>query len=128
MTNKGENPVDPQEAVSLFPRRKFSQVARFGAIVDGAPAYFRPGHLRTRGYLVNIGLSIPFGRSLLRGEGFLCMNRGRCYLIPMADLRHWLRPKLTKGRVMVDIYLDPKHETLFTPGLGRLSIFEFRGS
>jgi hypothetical protein len=78
--------------------------------------------------LVNIGLSIPFGKSVLRGEGFLCMNRGRCYLIPLAALRTWLRPKLTKGRAMVDIYLDPEQETLFSPRLEQLSVKRFGGA
>ncbi len=96
--------------------------------MDGVPAFFRPGHLRSRGYLVNIGLSIPVGKSLQRGVGYLCMNRGRCYLIPQGVLRSWLRPKLTKGRKMVDIYLDPEHETLFATRLDRLSIQEFGGA
>ncbi len=127
MGTGGSDAVDPREAVARFPGRRFVQVTRFAGVAEGEPVYFRQGNLRTRGYLVNIGLGTTLGRSLLVGRGFLCMNRGRCYLIPLRRLRTWLRPKLTKGRVMVDVYLDLGTETMFAPRVGRISVSEFRG-
>jgi hypothetical protein len=71
-------------------------------------------------------MATPLGKALVRGEGYLAMTRGRCYLIPLRRLRTWLRPKM--DRKMIDVYLELSSETLFTVGLERLSVSGFGGT
>jgi hypothetical protein len=121
----GPEPVPTSELPGRFPERSISELGEHRGKVDGEPIFVRPGGLRSRGYLVNIGLATPLGRALVRGEGYLGMTRGRCYLIPLHTLRGWLRPKM--DHKMIDVYLDLASETLFTVTLERFSVAEFGG-
>jgi hypothetical protein len=121
----GPEPVPTSELPRRFPERKFTELGEHRGVVDGGPLMVRPGGLRSRGYLVNIGLATPLGKALVRGQGYLGMTRGRCFVIPLGPLRTWLRPKM--DHKMIDIYLDLSSETLLSAGLGRISVSEFGG-
>ena len=86
----------------------------------------RKGSGKPQGMQVTIRVGQPFGKSVVRGEGFLCYNRGRCYLIPNSAIKDWLGQKLEQQTV--DIFLDAAAELLKTANLPCLSVAQFGGS
>ena len=118
--------VRPQDVPSRFPGRTISAIKGYEGILDGAPVYFRKGSEKSQGLQVTIRVGEPFGRAVLEGKGYLCFNRGRCYLIPNAEIRTWLGTKLQNQTV--DIFLRLEEEVLWTAGMETLAVAQFGGA
>jgi hypothetical protein len=118
--------VRPQDAAGRFRETTITDIKGYEGKHDGQPVYFRKGSEKPQGLQVTIRVGEPFGKSVVRGEGFLCMNRGRCYLIPNLAVKDWLGAKLEQQTV--DIFLDVQAEVLKTAGIAPLSVGQFGGS
>ncbi len=92
-------------------------------IVDGERAYIRPGSKKRKGWQITIrGKFIQDARS---GKGYLIVNRGNCFLIPLAKLKDWLGNKL--NTVTRDIYIRLDEKMVYcTKDLEPLDISEFQ--
>lgn len=118
--------VPAADAVLRFPGRSFTGVTKFeGQLEDGTRVYFRQGSHKAKGLQVTIRTREPFGIAVASGKGFLCINSGKCWLIPHSALSAWLGEKLEQQTV--DIYLDVDNQTLSTGGLNPMSVAEFVG-
>jgi GIY-YIG catalytic domain-containing protein len=115
----------PQDAATRFPSVGIVDIKGYEGKLKGEPVYFRKGSEKPQGLQVTIRVGEPFGKSVVQGRGFLCYNRGRCYLIPNSEVRSWLGVKLEQQTV--DIFLDIEGETLRTAGLPPLSVAQFAG-
>lgn len=118
--------VRPQDAATRFPEVPITDIKGYEGKHDGQPVYFRKGSEKPQGLQVTIRVGEPFGKSVLKGEGFLCMNRGRCFLIPTAAVKEWLGAKLEQQTV--DVFLDIDAETLKTAGIAPLPVGQFGGA
>jgi hypothetical protein len=118
--------VRPQDVQSRFPTRVISAIKGYEGTLDGAPIYFRKGSEKSQGLQVTIRVGEPFGKAVLDGRGFLCYNRGRCYMIPNSEVRNWLGSKLKNQTV--DIFLRLGDETLWTAGLNPMLVAQFGGA
>ncbi len=118
--------VRPQDAAGRFPETTITDIKGYEGKLEGRPVYFRKGSEKPQGLQVTIRVGEPFGKSVARGEGFLCMNRGRCYLIPNVSVKSWLGAKLEQQTV--DIFLDVESEILKTAGIAPLPVGQFGGS
>lgn len=74
---------------------------------------------------MTIRVGEPFGKSVVEGAGYFCINRGRCFLIPVSAVKTWLGTKLEQQTV--DIFLDVETETLKTAGLEPMRVDQFAG-
>jgi hypothetical protein len=126
MFSRSSDPVDSRDVARRFPGRTFAQVKKFAGLVDGSPVYFRQGTPTSRGLQITIRVNEPFGQSIVSGQGFLCVNRGRCFLIPHSSLKSWLGGKLTHQTV--DIFLDIETEVLSTADVEPMGVGQFVGS
>ena len=126
MASPGADAIDSRDVAARFPNREFTHVTHFEGFVDGSPVYFRQGDLQPRGYRVTIRMREPFGQAVREGRGYLCMDRGRCFLIPHKKLRDWLGSKLS--RQTVDIYLDFESDSLSTADVLPLQVREYGGT
>ncbi len=100
-----------------------SEIKGYEGKAQGQTVYFRKGSEKPQGLQVTIRVGEPFGKDVLRGAGFLLMNRGRCYLIPNSAVKSWLGAKLEQQTV--DIFLDLEAETLKTAGIDPLPVGQF---
>jgi hypothetical protein len=119
-------PIRPQDAASRFPATPITDIKGYEGNFGGQTVYFRKGSEKAQGMQVTIRVGEPFGKAVVRGEGFLCINRGRCFLIPTSTVKAWLGAKLEQQTV--DIFLDIENECLKTAGLPSLSVDQFGGS
>jgi hypothetical protein len=90
--------------------------------IDGKRAYIRPGSKKARGWQITLrGEFIEHARVM---KGYLVVNRGKGYLIPMVKLKKWLKNKLdTTTR---DIYIRLDEEKVYsTKELKPLDISDF---
>jgi hypothetical protein len=115
----------PADAAARFPKTPITDIKGYEGRSAGQPVYFRKGSEKSQGMQVTIRVGEPFGKSVLAGEGFLCMNRGRCFLIPNSVVKGWLGAKLEQQTV--DIFLDVEAECLKTAGLPPLQVDQFGG-
>lgn len=115
--------VRPQDAAAKFPRAAITDIKGYEGFSNGQTVYFRKGSEKPKGLQVTIRVGEPFGKAVVHGEGLLCMNRGRCYLIPNAVVKEWLGGKLEQQTV--DIFLDVEKEALTTSGLDPLPVSQF---
>ncbi len=113
----------PPDAAARFPQAAITDVKGYEGKSAGQPVFFRKGSEKPQGLQVTIRVGEPFGKAVLRGEGFLCMNRGRCYLIPNSEVKSWLGQKLEQQTV--DIFLDIEVETLKTAGIEPMAVAQF---
>jgi hypothetical protein len=118
--------VRPQDAAARFPVAAISDIKGYEGSSPGGPVYFRKGSDKPQGLQVTIRVGEPFGKAVVRGEGFLCMNRGRCYLIPNREVKSWLGKKLDQQTV--DVFLDIEVEMLKTAGIDPLPVGQFGAS
>jgi len=118
--------VRPQDVTSKFPGRAITSIKGYEGVLDGTPVFFRKGSEKAQGLQVTIRVGEPFGKAVVKGSGFLCINRGRCYLIPNSEVKSWLRAKLEHQTV--DVFLDLESETLKTAGLAAMAVDQFGGS
>jgi hypothetical protein len=116
----------PQDAVSRFPGDVIVEIKGYEGKLKGETVYFRKGSEKPQGLQVTIRVGEPFGKAVVQGKGFLCYNRGRCYLIPNAAVKSWLGAKLEQQTV--DIFLDIEAESLKTSGLPALPVGQFGGA
>jgi hypothetical protein len=115
----------PQDAALRFPGSPIVDIKGYEGKLKGEPVYFRKGSEKPQGLQVTIRVGEPFGKSVVQGKGFLCYNRGRCYLIPNSEVKSWLGAKLEQQTV--DIFLDIEGETLKTSGLSPMPVGQFAG-
>ena len=115
--------VRPQDAATRFPAALITDIKGYEGTSGGQTVFFRKGSEKPQGLQVTIRVGEPFGKAVVKGEGFLCMNRGRCYLIPNREVRSWLGKKLEQQTV--DVFLDIEAETLKTAGIDPLSVSQF---
>lgn len=116
----------PPDAAARFPGIPIVDIKGYEGKAAGQPVYFRKGSEKPQGMQITIRIGEPFGKSVLTGEGLLCINRGRCFLIPNAVVKSWLGAKLVQQTV--DIFLDVETESLKTAGLPPLKIDQFGGA
>lgn len=117
--------IRPPDAAARFPNAPIVDIKGYEGRSAGQPVYFRKGSDKPQGMQVTIRVGEPFGKSVLAGEGFLCLNRGRCFLIPNSALKGWLGAKLEQQTV--DIFLDIEAECLKTAGLQPIKVDQFGG-
>lgn len=115
--------VRPQDAAARFPAATIAEIKGYEGRSGGQTVYFRKGSEKPQGLQVTIRIGEPFGKAVVAGEGLLCMNRGRCYLIPNLVVKTWLGAKLESQTV--DIFLDVGAETLRTAGIEPLPVAQF---
>jgi len=115
--------IRPQDAAARFPAASITEVKGYEGRSGEQTVYFRKGSEKPQGLQVTIRVGEPFGKAVVAGEGLLCMNRGRCYLIPNAVVRSWLGVKLEKQTV--DIFLDVEAEALKTAGIEPMPVTQF---
>jgi len=115
--------VRPQDAALRFPSAAITEIKGYEGRSGKQTVYFRKGSEKHQGLQVTIRVGEPFGKAVLAGEGLLCMNRGRCYLIPNSAVRQWLGQKLANQTV--DIFLQVEKEVLWTSGLEPLPVAQF---
>lgn len=118
--------IRPQDAATRFPSAGIADVKGYEGRASGQPVYFRKGSEKPQGMQVTIRVGEPFGKSVLKGQGFLCLNRGRCFFIPNSAVKAWLGSKLEQQTV--DIFLDVEAEVLKTANLPPLRVDQFGGS
>jgi hypothetical protein len=121
--------IPPTVIQTLFPERAFSDLSEFEGKLEGLPVYFRDGSDKQKvgspsRWQVTIPFGEPFGIAVKAGNGFLCFNRGPGYLIPLADLRHWLEPKLQLQKA--DIFFDLDRDLVTAPKIEPLSLGQFK--
>lgn len=118
------DPVSSDDASRRFPGRSFGRIQKFaGRLVDGTPVYFRQGSPKPKGLQITIRTREPFGVDVIAGRGFLCINSGRCWLIPHIVLNSWLGGKLSQQTV--DIFLNVHRETLWAAGCSLLPVSQY---
>ncbi len=117
--------VRAQDMPAKFPSKAIRVESEYEGSLEGNPVYVRKGSSKPQGLQVTIRVGEPFGKAVLAGKGFLCINRGRCYLIPNADIKRWLGQKLQQQTV--DIFLDLESEALRTAGIEPLPVSQFGG-
>jgi hypothetical protein len=115
--------IRPDDAAARFPRASITEIKGYEGKSAGQPVFFRKGSEKPQGLQVTIRVGEPFGKAVLRGDGFLCMNRGRCYLIPNSVIKSWLGPKLEQQTV--DVFLDIEGEMLKTAGIEPMAVAQF---
>lgn len=118
--------VRPADAAARFPDAAISEIKGYEGKAKGQTVYFRKGSEKSQGLQVTIRVGEPFGKDVLRGDGYLLMNRGRCYMIPNIAVKSWLGAKLEQQTV--DIFLDLEAETLKTAGLDPMPVSQFGAS
>lgn len=118
--------VEPQDAAARFPKAGIADIKGYEGKAGGETVYFRKGSDKPQGFQVTIRVNEPFGKAVGSGRGFLCMNRGRCYLVPTSAIKEWLGQKLKQQTV--DIFLDIEGENLRTANLPVLPVGQFGGS
>lgn len=118
--------VSPQAAASRFPKAVITEIKGYEGRSGKETVYFRKGSEKPQGLQVTIRVGEPFGKAVVRGEGLLCMNRGRCYLIPNSAVKAWLGKKLEQQTV--DIFLDLTDEVLKTAGIASMPVDQFAAS
>jgi hypothetical protein len=74
--------------------------------IDGEKAYIRPGSRKHRGW--QITLRGEFIQDARNGKGYLIVNRGNCFLVPLAKLKEWLGSKLDTTTRDIYIRFDEK--------------------
>lgn len=124
---KADNAViHPQDVGARFSGRSIANVSGYEGELDGERVYFRKGSPKRRGLQVTIRVGEPFGKAVNEGRGYLCVNRGRGFLIPTEAVKSWLGEKLKQQTV--DIFLDIEAESLTCPGVAPLSVAQFGGA
>ncbi len=123
--------ISPTIIRVLFPERDFSDLSEFEGKLEGLPVYFRDGSDKHKvgspsRWQVTIPFGEPFGIDVKAGNGFLCFNRGPGYLIPLADLRDWLQPKLHLQKA--DIFFDLDRDLASAPKIEPLDLRQFRST
>jgi hypothetical protein len=116
--------VRPQDAAARFPAAVITDIKGYEGISNGQRVFFRKGSEKPQGLQVTIRVGEPFGKAVVNEEGFLCINRGKCYLIPNGEIKTWLGKKLEQQTV--DVFLDIESETLKTAGIDQLPVSQFR--
>jgi hypothetical protein len=127
MTPSGNSEVSPEEAARRFPGRTFRDVTKFEAqLSTGEKVWIRQGTFKSRGWQITLKRGDAVGADIREGkDGFLLVNRGRCWLIPLSQLHEWIGESLSRSKRAVDIFLDTDRETLYAPNVDRLSISQF---
>ena len=115
--------IQPQDAARRFPELQITDVKGYEGRLGDHTVYFRKGTEKPQGLQITIRVNEPFGKSVIQGEGQLCISRGRCYLIPTAEIRDWLGSKLKQQTV--DIFLDIETEVLKTAGVASFPVSQF---
>jgi hypothetical protein len=115
--------IRPPDAARRFPDAAITDVKGYEGKSGEVTVYFRKGSEKPQGFQVTIRVAEPFGKAVVLGEGFLCMNRGRCYLIPNSELNRWLGSKLEQQTV--DVFLDIEAEALKTAGIDPMPVGQF---
>ncbi len=118
--------VDLQDVSSRFKGKTITGISGYEGQLAGEKVYFRKGSEKPQGLQVTIRVGEPFGKAVNQGKGYLCINRGRCYLIPTDHVRKWLGKKFEQQTV--DIFLDLAEETLKTAGIDPLPVSQFGGA
>jgi hypothetical protein len=119
------SPLRPQDAAARFPAAGITDIKGYEGRSGAQTVYFRKGSEKPQGLQVTIRVGEPFGKAVVAGEGLLCMNRGRCYLIPTAAVKSWLGSKLENQTV--DIFLDLEAQVLKTADIDPMPVDQFGG-
>ena len=125
-----EQEVSSAEVPKLIPNHRFQDVSVFSGTMDGMPIYFRPGADKHKvGQRSRWQVTIPYGESLgidfKAGRGFLCLNRGPVYVVPLAYLREKLQENKAKHKV--DIFFDLERASVSSAGVEPFSVAQFAG-
>ncbi|MGA8275702.1 MAG: GIY-YIG nuclease family protein [Thermoplasmata archaeon] len=115
--------IRPQDAAARFPAAGITDIKGYEGRSAGQTVFFRKGSEKPQGLQVTIRVGEPFGKAVVAGEGLLCMNRGRCYLIPNAAVKAWLGAKLENQTV--DIFLDVEAQVLKTADIEPMAVDQF---
>jgi hypothetical protein len=115
--------IRPQDAALRFPGAAITEIKGYEGKSGDHTVYFRKGSEKPQGLQVTIRIGEPFGKAVVAGDGLLCMNRGRCYLIPNSAVKAWLGAKLENQTV--DIFLDVEAEALKTAGIEPMPVNQF---
>jgi hypothetical protein len=103
-----ENEIDIEKIITLM-RQEGLNITELNRAektfrLNGEICFYRPGSLKPKGYQVTIRGT--FLEHMKLGKGFLLMNRGLVYIIPLKEINEKFGNLLAPGQDTLDIFFD----------------------